>query len=87
MRVRDLLLNSRLFKRSAGSFSPAAFRGILSPMPSRRKKSKFKVAKEAKRRARLGIGLPPPERVIVEKRHKPAKHKQTLSELLADESK
>jgi hypothetical protein len=56
-------------------------------MPSRRKKSKFKVAKEAKRRARLGIGLPPPERVIVEKRHKPAKHKQTLSELLADESK
>ena len=60
---------------------------MLRPMPSRRKKSKFKVAKEAKRRARLGIGLPPPERLIVEKRHKPAKHKQTFSDLLADESK
>jgi len=53
-------------------------------MPSRKKKSKFKVAKEAKRRARLGIGLPPPERVIVEKRLKPPKHKKTLSDLLED---
>jgi len=51
-------------------------------MPSRKKKSKFKVAKEAKRRARLGIGLPPPERVIVEKRYKPPKHKKTLGDLL-----
>ncbi len=50
----------------------------------RRKKSKFKVAKEAKRRARLGIGLPPPERVIVEKRHKPAKHKKTLGQLIEE---
>jgi hypothetical protein len=49
-----------------------------------RKKSKFKVAKEAKRRARLGIGLPPPERVIVEKRHKPPKHKKTFPELLEE---
>jgi hypothetical protein len=51
-------------------------------MPSRKKKSKFKVAKEAKRRARLGIGLPPPERIILEKRHKPPKHKKTLGDLL-----
>ena len=54
-------------------------------MASRKKKSKFKVTKEARRRARLGIGLPPPERVIVEKRHKPAKHKKTLGDLLNDE--
>jgi hypothetical protein len=60
---------------------------MLWSMQRRRKKSKFKVAKEAKRRARLGIGLPPPERVIVEKRYKPAKHKQTLGELLADDEK
>jgi hypothetical protein len=53
-------------------------------MPIRKKKSKFKVAKEAKRRARLGIGLPPPERVIVEKRHKPPKHKKTLGDLLEE---
>ncbi len=54
-------------------------------MPSHRKKSKFKVAKEAKRRARLGIGLPPPERVIVEKRHKPPKHKETFGDLVSNE--
>lgn len=60
---------------------------MLPAMPRRRKKSKFKVAKEAKRRARLGIGLPPPERVIVEKRHKPPKHKKTLGELLEDTGK
>lgn len=60
---------------------------MLAPMPSRRKKSKFKVAKEAKRRARLGIGLPPPQRVIVEKRHKPPKHKKTLGDLLEDSGK
>lgn len=53
-------------------------------MPSRKKKSKFKVTKEARRRARLGIGLPPPERVIIEKRHKPPKHKKTLDDLLDD---
>lgn len=56
-------------------------------MPPVKKKSKFKVTKEAKRRARLGIGLPPPERVILEKRHKPRKHKQTFSQLLEDEEK
>jgi hypothetical protein len=55
-------------------------------MPSKqRKRSKLKVAKEAKRRARSGIGLPPPERVIVEKRDRAPKHKPTLSELLAEE--
>lgn len=53
-------------------------------MPSRKKKSTFKVAKEAKRRARIGIGLPPPERVILEKRQKPPKHKKTLSHLLEE---
>jgi len=51
---------------------------------TRRKKSKFKVAKEAKRRARIGVGLPPPERVIVEKRHKPPKHKKPLPALLEE---
>ncbi|MGH9736510.1 MAG: hypothetical protein ACRD8A_18215 [Candidatus Acidiferrales bacterium] len=42
----------------------------------------MRVAKEAKRRARSGIGLPPPERVIIDKRLKPAKHKKPL---LADD--
>ncbi|HEX5424432.1 MAG TPA: hypothetical protein VFW94_12865 [Candidatus Acidoferrales bacterium] len=45
---------------------------------AKRKKKRIRVAKEAKRRARLGIGLPPPERVIVDKRLKPPKHKKPL---------
>lgn len=51
---------------------------------ARRKKPRLKIPKEARRRARLGIGLPPPERVIVEKRHKPPKHKKTMSDLLGE---
>jgi hypothetical protein len=51
-------------------------------MARRKKKPRLKVATEARRRARLGIGLPPPERVIIEKRNKPAKYKKTLSRLL-----
>jgi hypothetical protein len=54
-------------------------------MPSKRKKPKFKVGTEARRRARLGIGLPPPERTIVEKRLKKPKHKENWKDLLAEE--
>jgi hypothetical protein len=54
-------------------------------VPSKKKKSKFKVGTEARRRARLGIGLPPPERAIVEKRLKGAKHKKALKDLLNEE--
>jgi hypothetical protein len=56
-----------------------------STVPSKKKKSKFKVGTEARRRARLGIGLPPPERTIVEKRLKKPKHKQTLKDVLDEE--
>ena len=45
-----------------------------------RKKKRIRVEKEARRRARQGIGLPPPERVIIDKRLKPPKHKKTLTE-------
>jgi len=48
---------------------------------ARKKKPRLRVEKEARRRARLGIGMPPPERVIVEKRNKPPKHKKKLTEL------
>jgi hypothetical protein len=58
---------------------------IGGDMPSKKKKSKFKVAIEARRRARLGIGLPPPERAIVEKRLKKPKHKRRLKHLLSEE--
>ena len=50
-------------------------------MPSKKKKLKFKVGTEARRRARLGIGLPPTERTIAGKRLKGPKHKKKLGDL------
>jgi hypothetical protein len=52
---------------------------------SRPKKPRFKVATEARRRARQGIGLPPPERIIPKKQSKPPKHKKALTDLLNEE--
>jgi hypothetical protein len=48
---------------------------------SRKKKPKFKVATEARRRARLGIGAPPTERTIPDKRSKPVKHKKEIADI------
>jgi hypothetical protein len=44
----------------------------------RKKKPRLRVGKEVRRRARQGIGLPPPERVIIEKQFKLPKHKKQL---------
>ncbi|MGH9774913.1 MAG: hypothetical protein ACRD50_08190 [Candidatus Acidiferrales bacterium] len=49
-------------------------------MPIKRK-SKFRAAKEARRRARLAAGTPPAGRVIPDKRDKPPKHKKSVYEL------
>jgi hypothetical protein len=57
---------------------------MLARKMTRRKKPRFKVAKEAKRRARLGVGLPRSERTIPNKREKPPKHKKTLGDLLSE---
>jgi len=51
----------------------------------RRKKPRLNVAREARRRARRGVGLPPPERIIANKESEPAKHKKTLVDLLNEE--
>jgi hypothetical protein len=45
---------------------------------AKKKKSKWKVPTEARRRARLGAGMPPPERTITNKRDKPPKYKKPL---------
>ena len=52
---------------------------------TRPKKGRLKVGKEARRRARLGAGQPPPARVIPNKRAKPRRHKETFSDLLREE--
>jgi hypothetical protein len=45
-----------------------------------KKRKKFSASKEARRRARLATGTPPPARVIPDKRLKPPKHKQRAVE-------
>jgi hypothetical protein len=45
---------------------------------AKEKKNRLRVHKEARRLARLGIGMPPGERVIPDKRKKPQKHKKKL---------
>jgi hypothetical protein len=52
---------------------------------ARKKKSKWKVSTEARRRARLGVGLPPPERTIPNKRDKPPKYKKPLIDSAVEE--
>jgi hypothetical protein len=43
-----------------------------------RKKLRIRVEKEARRRARLGVGMPPAARVIPDKRLKLPKHKKKI---------
>ena len=47
---------------------------------AKKKKDRLRAHKEARRLARLGIGMPPGERVIPDKRKKPPKHKKKLLE-------
>ena len=60
--------------------------GVLyTIMAKRKKKDRLRVGKEVRRRARTGIGLPPPARTIPDKKDKPEKHKATLSDLVGGE--
>jgi hypothetical protein len=43
-----------------------------------KKKDRLRVHKEARRLARLGVGMPPTERTIPDKRQKAPKHKKKL---------
>jgi hypothetical protein len=52
---------------------------------ARKKKSRFKASTEARRQARLKAGSPPAERIIPNKRDRPAKHKKALKALFEQE--
>jgi hypothetical protein len=45
---------------------------------AKRKKDRLRVHKEARRLARLGVGMPPAERTIPDKRQKAPKHKKKV---------
>jgi hypothetical protein len=68
-------------KKPATAQAELKFDESEAAMPSKKRKTKFTAAKEARRRARLAAGSPPAERVIADKRRKPAKHKKPLQEL------
>jgi len=55
--------------------APPVLKGVLAKRKSRKK---YDAGKEARRRAREMAGLPPPERVLPDKRRKPPKHKKKL---------
>ena len=44
----------------------------------RKKKPGIRIEKEARRRARQGIGMPPAERLIPDKRRNPPKYKKPI---------
>lgn len=48
-------------------------------MAKKKKRDRLRVHKEARRLARLGLGMPPTERTIPDKRRKPAKHKKKIT--------
>jgi len=69
-------------KKSAAGQAELRFdESEAAAMPSKKRKTKFTAAKEARRRARLVAGSPPVERVIADKRRKPAKHKKPLKDI------
>jgi hypothetical protein len=68
-------------KKPATAQAELRFEESEAAMPSKKRKTKFTAAKEARRRARLAAGSPPAERVIADKRRKPAKHKKPLEDL------
>jgi hypothetical protein len=52
---------------------------------ARKKKTKrFRAVTAVKELARERLGTPPPEKVVIEKKKKPEKHKPTLEKLLKD---
>lgn len=67
--------------KAAGAQAELRFPKSEAIMPSKKRRTKFTAAKEARRRARLAAGSPPTERVIADKRRKPPKHKKSLEDL------
>lgn len=56
-----------------------------SGMPGRKRKPKrFRAVTAVKELARERVGSPPAEKIVVEKKKKPEKHRPTLGKLLED---
>jgi len=53
-------------------------------MARKKKKKRFQAVIAVKELARERVGAPPAEKIVVEKKKKPEKHKPTLGKLLGD---
>jgi len=53
-------------------------------MPKKKKAKPFRAVTAVKELARERVGSPPPEKIVLEKKKKPEKHKPTLSKLLGE---
>lgn len=56
-------------------------------MPRRKKPKPFRAVTAVKELARERVGRPPAEKIVLEKKKKPEKHKPTLGKLLGDADK
>ena len=53
-----------------------------SSMPRKKKVKRFRAVTAVKELARERVGSPPAEKIVIEKKKKPEKHKQTLNRIL-----
>ena len=53
-------------------------------MPRKKKSKPFRAVIAVKELARERVGAPPAEKIVIEKKKKPEKHKPTLGKLLED---
>lgn len=54
-------------------------------MPRKKKAKRFRAVTAVKELARERVGSPPAEKIVVEKKKKPEKHKPTLQKLLGEQ--
>jgi hypothetical protein len=53
-------------------------------MPRKKKTRRFRAVTAVKELARERVGRPPTEKIVIEKKKKPEKHKPTLGKLLGE---
>ena len=56
-----------------------------TPVPRKKNLKRFRAVTAVKELARERVGSPPAEKIVVEKKKKPEKHKPTLGKLLGEE--
>lgn len=54
-------------------------------MPRKKKVKRFRAVTAVKELARARVGSPPAEKIVIEKKKKPEKHKPTLQKLLGEQ--